>query len=90
MQSSLYRERRKYIPPAPACQEDLDVLSPWFLSGEESLVIGDIIHSDGLRVLVLSSNECLEILSRAETIHGKFFFLYIFSVISIFFKMKCP
>ena len=60
-----------HIPPAPAEQGDLNVKSEWFLTKEESIVIGDIIHSDGLRVLVFSTNECMEILSRAETIQGK-------------------
>ena len=71
MQTSLYRIRRKFIPPAPASQAELDVHLDWFLISrdpDESLVKGDVIHSDGLRVLLFSSDESLNILARARTI----------------------
>ncbi|XP_023334830.1 uncharacterized protein LOC111706240 [Eurytemora carolleeae] len=66
----MYAIRRLFIPPAPETQGELDIHSKWFLINDQSIVIGDYLHSDGLRTLVCSTNECLQILSRAETIHG--------------------
>ena len=43
----------------------------WFLVGQnpdEFLVEGDIVHSDGLRVLLFSTDESLSILARTRTI----------------------
>ena len=70
MQAKLYSIRREFIPPSPDSQVDFNVNSDWFILNEESIVIGDFIHSDNLRTLIFSTNECLEILARAETIHG--------------------
>ena len=70
MQSSLYPLRREFIPPAPRTQEELDADSLWFKINDQSIVIGDVIHSDGLRTLVFSTEDCLEIISRAEYLHG--------------------
>ena len=73
LQTQMYAIRRLFIPPAPETHGELDIHSKWFLINDQSIVIGDYLHSDGLRTLVCSTNECLEILSRAETIHGKNF-----------------
>ena len=73
LQTQMYAIRRLFILPAPETQGELDIHSKWFLINDQSIVIGDYLHSDGLRTLVCSTNECLEILSRAETIHGKNF-----------------
>ena len=71
VQTTLYRIRRQFIPPAPSSQIDLDENLDWFLVGrnpDESLVKGDIVHSDGLRVLLFSTDESLIILGRTRTI----------------------
>ena len=71
VQSTMYSIRRQYIPPAPLTQAELDTSLDWFklsLDSEESIIKGDIIHSDGLRVLLFSSDESLKIMSRARTI----------------------
>ena len=71
MQTSLYRIRREFIPAAPNSQAELDTNLPWFLVSrdpEESLVKGDVLHSDGLRVLLFATDESLNILARAQTI----------------------
>ena len=70
IQTRLYCIRREFIPPAPDNQADLDISTNWFKCDEESIVIGDSFHSDGLRTLVFSTTEAMEILSRAEIIHG--------------------
>ena len=60
MQTSLYRIGRQFIPPAPSSQTDLDVNLDWFLvsrNPDESLIKGDIAHSDGLRVLLFSTTK---------------------------------
>ena len=65
--TSLYRIRRQFIPPAPSTQADLDV----FLvrrDPDESLVKGDVLHSDGLRVLLFSTDESLAVMARARTL----------------------
>ena len=50
MATSMYRIRRLYIPPAPLAQAGLDVSLDWFLvSPTETIVKGDVLHSDGLR-----------------------------------------
>ena len=65
----MYRIRRQYIPPAPQTQAGLDVSLDWFLiSPEETIVKGDVLHSDGLRVLFFASDESLRIMARARTI----------------------
>ena len=59
--------RRRFIPAAPTTQAELDINLDWFLVNhdpKESLVKGDILHSDGLRVLLFSSDESLNILAR--------------------------
>ena len=71
IQTSLYRVRRRFIPAAPTTQAELDNNLDLFLVNhdpKESLVKGDILHSDGLRVLLFSSDESLNILARAQTI----------------------
>ena len=63
--------RRRFIPAAPTTQAELDINLDWFLVNhdpKESLVKGDILHSDGLRVLLFSTDESLNILARAQTI----------------------
>ena len=67
----MYSIRRQYIPPAPLTQAELDTSLNWFklsLDSEESIIKGDIIHNDGLRVLLFSTDESLKIMSRARTI----------------------
>ena len=68
--TGMYRVRRQYIPAAPLTQAGLDVSSDWFMmhSSEETIVKGDILHSDGLRVLLFASDESLRILARSRTI----------------------
>ena len=71
IQTSLYRIRRQFIPPAPSSQTDLDANLDWCLvsrNPDESLIKGDIVHSDGLRVLLFSTDESLSILARSSTI----------------------
>lgn len=71
IQTNLYRIRRKFIPAAPSCQADLDTDLDWFLVNHEpheSLVKGDVFHSDGLRVLLFATDESLNLLARARTI----------------------
>ena len=62
---NMYSIRRKYIPPAPENQEDFDVKSEWFEMDGKNIVISDVIHSDGLRVVTFSITKNLEILSRS-------------------------
>ena len=74
IQSTMYRIRREYIPAAPKSQAELDTTLPWFLfdssssSSSESIVKGDILHSNGLRVLLFASDDTLKLMSRARTI----------------------
>ena len=71
IQTSLYRIRRLFISPEPSSQTDLDVNLNWILvsrNPNESLIKGDIVHSDGLRVLLFSTDESLSILARSSTI----------------------
>ena len=50
-------------------QAGLDVSLDWFLvSPTETVVKGDVLHSDGLRVLLFASDESLRIMARARTI----------------------
>ena len=67
MQNALYNIRREFIPPAPANQGDFDVNSEWFEMNGKNIVISDVIHSDGLRVVTFSTTENLEILCRSGT-----------------------
>ena len=48
----------------------MDVESDWFRLKDESMVVTDITHSDGLRVISFSTTANLEILSRASTVFG--------------------
>ena len=67
--TSMYRIRRLYIPPAPLTQAGLDVSLDWFLvSPTETILKGDVLHSDGLRVLLFATDESLRIMARAMTI----------------------
>ena len=50
--------------------DELDVQSNWFLLGQESIVIGDNIHSNGLRVISFSTSKALYYLSRSTTINA--------------------
>ena len=71
IQATLYKVRRDFIPPAPNTQAELDTTLLWFnLRGEgsESIVKGDVVHIDGLRVLLFASDESLRIMCRARTI----------------------
>ena len=71
LQTGMYRIRRHFIPAAPKTQAELDCKLDWFLfdtSAQESVVKGDILHSDGLRVLLFATDESLRIMSRARTI----------------------
>ena len=73
IQATMYRIRREFIPPAPKTQSQLDVNLDWFLldscsQSSESIVKGDILHSNGLRVLLFASDETLKIMSRSRTI----------------------
>ena len=71
VQTSLYRIRREFIPAAPTSQAELNTNLDWFLVNREpreSLVKGDILHSDGLRVLLFASDESLKIMARDRTI----------------------
>ena len=71
LQTGMYRIRRDYIPASPSTQAELDCNLDWFLldsSSHESVVKGDILHSDGLRVLLFASDESLRLMSRARTI----------------------
>ena len=71
LQTSMYRLRRKFIPAAPATQAEFDTSLDWFLcdqSSRESVVKGDILHSDGLQIILFSTEDSLQILSRAQTI----------------------
>ena len=70
IQTTLYRIRRQFIPPAPSTQAELNVDLDWFLvrrDPDESLVKGDVLHSDGLRVLLFSTDESLAVMARART-----------------------
>ena len=70
-QGTLYEIRRKQIPPAPFKQHQLDVNSDWFLyNGVDSIVIGDHIGGHWLRTILLSTDDCLKLLSMAQEIHG--------------------
>ena len=66
--TGMYRVRRQYIPAAPLTQAGLDVSSDWFMmhSSEETIVKDDILHSDGLRVLLFPSDESLRIFMFSE------------------------
>ena len=71
VQTNLYRIRRKFIPAAPTCQAEFITDLDWFLVNHEpreSLVKGDVLHSDGLRVLLFATDESLNLLARTRTI----------------------
>ena len=70
MQHKLYDIRRSFIPAAPSTQDEFNVTSDWFQIDKESMVIADISHNDGLRVLIFSTSENLSILSRSDIIFG--------------------
>lgn len=70
IQSTLYHVRRTFIPALPELQDKLDVNSDFFKLNNKTVVIGDKIYSDGLRVLTFSTDECLELLARANELHG--------------------
>ena len=86
LQSRMYKIRRDYLPTAPTSQTDLNTSLEWFdidsldadksvddeegVSSKESIVKGDKIHGDGLRVLMFATEESLKILARARTILG--------------------
>ena len=60
-----------FIPPEPSTQANLDINLDWFLVShdpDENIVKGDILHSDGLRVLLFSTDESLGILARAISV----------------------
>ena len=60
VQTSLYRIRRQIIPPIPSSQIDIDVNLDWFLvsrNPDESLVKGDIVHSERLRLSFFSTDQ---------------------------------
>ena len=68
IQSQLYKKRRDFIPPNPMEASGLDLNSPWFTYNKEtgeSIVKGDRQLSDGRRILVLSTDDHLNILARA-------------------------
>ena len=69
-QGSLYHIRRDYIPALPEFQDELNVESDFFKLNNKTIVVGDKIFSDGLRVLLFSTDECLELLSRSSEIHA--------------------
>ena len=72
VQTSLYRIRREFIPAAPTSQAELNTNLDWFLVNREpreSLVKGDILHSDGLRVLLFASDESLKIMAHSGLLH---------------------
>ena len=60
--------RREPTQPFPALY--LRIRSKFLCdqSSRESVVKGDILHSDGLRVILFSTEDSLQILSRAQTI----------------------
>ena len=62
---SLYHIRQDYIPALPEFQDELNVESDFFKINNKTIVVGDKIFSDGLRVLLFSTDECLELLSRS-------------------------
>ena len=64
-QGSLYHIRQDYIPALPEFQDELNVESDFFKINNKTIVVGDKIFSDGLRVLLFSTDECLELLSRS-------------------------
>ena len=65
-QGSLYHIRRDYIPALPEFQDELNVESDFFKLNNKSIVVGDKIFSDGLRVLLFSTDECLELLAHSS------------------------
>ena len=58
LQTKMYAIRRLFIPPAPETQDELDIHSKRFLINDKTIVIGDYLHSDGLRTLGCSTDEC--------------------------------
>ena len=73
IQSQLYKKRRAFIPANPLLASGLETNSPWFTYNHktgESIVKGDRQLSNGKRILVLSTDEHLEVLARAEQVLG--------------------
>ena len=71
VQRTLYKKRREMIPRNPATMKELQIDLPWFLTDQkENLVKGDRVFDDGRRVILLTTNDLLEILAKAPQILG--------------------
>ena len=71
VQRQLYLKRRELIPRNPATMKELQIDLPWFLTDQkENLVKGDRVFDDGRRVILLTTNDLLEILAKAPQILG--------------------
>ena len=72
VQGGLYKERRTKVPPNPQKPSDIDIESDRFLytdgRREESIIKGDAMLDDGSRILVLSTNQHLDLLARSSEI----------------------
>jgi hypothetical protein len=64
IQSQLYKKRRAFIPANPSLASGLETDSPWFTYNQKT---GESVVK---RILVLSTDEHLEVLARAEHVLG--------------------
>ena len=71
VKTTLLSMRRQVIPPDPKFMADIDVDLPVFLLHDgENIVKGDVLLSDGRRIILFTKEEHLKILARARQILG--------------------
>ena len=73
MQSQLYKKRREYIPANPIDMKDMETDSEWFNYNKqtlESIVKGDALLEDGRRVVLMSTDDHLDLMARAPQLLG--------------------
>ena len=73
MQSQLYKKRREYIPDNPIDMKDMETDSEWFNYNKqtlESIVKGDALLEDGRRVVLMSTDDHLDLMARAPQLLG--------------------
>ena len=70
IQSRLYKRRREKNPPNPESMKDVDVTHSWFYNRHENIVKGDALLDDGRRVILMSTNDHLDLMARSPQLLG--------------------
>ena len=69
VQRGLYEFRQSFIPKNPSNVADFNADHDWLkIEKGESIVKGDWPMDDGERILFFSTNECLNILAKAQAL----------------------